>query len=146
LSTQELGSCHGINGSITLYHDRIAIRHGGSTHLHDVALAQIHAVIVERKSVVPFATLTLLAAALTVLVKYNPIWFLVNLPDKESTLVSLAALSAAIACAVPVVLRTAFVNVSVRSESDPVFVRLGFVRARPAKRLAKQFRELSAGG
>jgi hypothetical protein len=146
LSTQDLCGCHGVNGSIVLYPDRMVIRHGGVTHLHEIPLTQIRAVIVERKSVIPFATVTVLAAAATFLAKYNPIWFLVNLSDKDSTLVSFAALSIAIVFAIPVVLRSAFVNVSVRSEGEPVLVRLGFVPARPAKRLAKRFRELSAGG
>jgi hypothetical protein len=121
------------------------IRHGGSTHLHEIPLTQIRAVIIERKTLIPFATVTILAVATAFLAKYNPIWFLVNLPDKESTLVSIAALSVAIAFAIPIILRSAFVNVSVRSEGDPVLVRLGFVPVRPATRLAKRFRELSAG-
>ena len=146
MSTQELGSCHGANGSITLYPDRMVVRHGGLTRLHEIPLTQIRAVIVERKTIIPFATVTVLATAATVLAKYNPIWFLVNLSDKESTLVSFAALSIAIVFAFPVVLRSAFVSVSVRSEGEPVLFRLGFVPARPAKRLAKRFRELSAGG
>jgi hypothetical protein len=123
----------------------MVIRHGGSTHLHEIPLTQIRAVIIERKSLIPFATVTVLAVAAAFLAKYNPIWFLVNLPDKESTLVSIAALSAAIAFAFPIILRSTFVNVSVRSEGDPILVRLRFVPARPATRLAKRFRELSAG-
>jgi hypothetical protein len=145
LPTQEPCSCHGINGSITLHPDRMVIRHGGSTRLHEVPITQIRAVIIERKTLIPFATVTVLAVAAAFLVKYNPIWFLVNLPDKESTLVSIAALSVAIAFALPIILRSAFVNVSVRSEGDPILVRLGFVPVRPATRLAKRFRELSAG-
>ena len=148
MPAQEICSCHGVNGSIALYSDKMVLRHGGpaSTHNHEIPLAQIHAVLIERKSVIPFSTVTVIAAAATVLAKYNPVWFLVNLPDKESTLVSLGALSIAIVFAIPAVLRSMFVNLSVRSEAEPVLVRLGFVPVRPARRLAKRFRELSEGG
>ena len=148
MPTQELCSCRGVNGSIALYSNKMVVRHGGpaSTHSHEIPLAQIRSILVERKSIIPFSTITVIAAAIAVLAKYNPVWFLVNLPDQESTLVSFGALSIAIVFAVPAVLRSMFVNVSVRSEGEPVLVRLGFVPVRPARRMAKQFRELSNGG
>jgi len=144
-SAEELCSCKGIGGSITLFPDRLLVRHGGpaSSHPHEVPLAQVRAVLVERKSVIPFATVTVLALAVAVLVKYNPIWFVANLSDKDSTLVSLSALALSVVFAVPSILRNTFVSVSVSSESEQVPIRLGFVPSRPAKRLAKRFRELS---
>ena len=145
MSSQELCRCKGVNGSITLYADRMVVKHGGVTHLHEIPLAQIRAVLVERKRVIPFAAITVLSVAVTILVKYNPIWFLANLSDKDSTKVGIIALAIATASVIPVILRSAFVNVSIRFEGDPLMVRLGFVSVRPAKRLAKRFRELSAG-
>ena len=115
------------------------------SHRHEIPLSHVRAVLVERKTVIPFATVTVLALALAVLVKYNPIWFLANLSDKDSTLVSLGALAFAVVFAVPTFLRSTFVSVSVTSEAEQVPVRLGFVASRPANRLAKQFRELSVG-
>jgi hypothetical protein len=143
---EELCKCRGANGSITLYPDRMVVRHGGSTHLHEIPLTQIRAILVERKKVIPFATITVLAVAVAILVKYNPVYFVANLSDKDSTRVSVVALGIAIASLIPVLLRSAFVNVSVRSEGEPVLVRLGFVSARSGARMAKRFRELSSGG
>ena len=147
MATKELCSCQGAGGSIILFADRMLVRHGGpaSSHRHEIPLSQVRAILVERKTVIPFATVTVLALALAVLVKYNPIWFLANLSDRDSTLVSLGALAFAIVFAVPTVLRSTFVSVSVTSEGEQVPVRLGFVASRSAKRLAKQFRELSVG-
>jgi len=146
MSTQELCRCKGANGSIILYNDRLEIKHGGTTHLHDIPLAQIRAVLVERKRVIPFAAITVLALAVTILVKYNPIWFVANLSDEDSTKVSIFAFAVAMASLIPVALRSTFVSVSIRSEGEPGLVRLRFVPVRSAKRLAKGFRELSARG
>jgi hypothetical protein len=147
LSTQELCNCQGVGGSIILFPDRMVVKHGGpaSSHSHEIPLTQVRAVLVERKSVIPFATVTVLAVVAAILAKYNPVWFLANLSDKDSTLVSFAALSIAVLFVVPVVVRSAFVSVSVSSEGETVPVRLGFVSSRPAKRLTKRFRELSIG-
>jgi len=145
MSNEELCRCKGVNGSIALFPDRMVVRHGGSTHLHEIPLSEVRAVLVERKKVIPFGTITVLILAAAVLVKYNPIYFIANLSDKDSTRVSFIAIGVAIACMVPAVLRSVFVNVSVRSEGEPVLMRLGFVSARSAARMAKRFRELSAG-
>jgi hypothetical protein len=143
---EELCKCRGANGSITLYPDRMVVRHGGSTHLHEIALTQIRAIMVERKRVIPYATITVLAVAVAILAKYNPVYFVANLSDKDSTRVGVVALGVAIVCVIPVILRSAFVNVSVRSEGEPVLIKLGFVSARSAARMAKRFREVSFGG
>jgi hypothetical protein len=107
-------------------------------------LNSIRAVVVERKSVVPFATLTILGSVVTILAQYNALWFLINLAPSQIYLITRAGFSAVILCVILMILRLVFVNVSVRSEGGSTALMVRLVPLRPAKRLARRFRELSA--
>ncbi len=136
--------CRGLNGSIALYHNRMVLNVKGWTNSlsYELPVEQIRAVVVERKTVIPFATLTILAAAVTALVKYNTLWFLVNLTPESIGKMSSAALSLAIASAIITLFRTFFVNLSVAWDNKPTSFRVRFVPVRPGKRLANAFQEL----
>jgi hypothetical protein len=137
-------SCRGINGSIKLSKDKMQLIGGGlgSAQCHEVSYSDVLAVVVERKSIVPFATLAILAFVLALIAKYNALWFVIDLSRTEIFITSIG-LGIAILCAIPTILRLMFVNVLVRSSRGPLAVRL--VPIRSAKRLARRFSEMSAG-
>ncbi len=145
-SAEELIVCRGVNGSINLSKDKMVIRSEGfgSVQFREMDLSKITAVVVERKSVIPFATLTVLASAVTVSAWYNAHWFLINLTQQDILIITLCGLSAAVVCAIPMMFRLLFVNVLVRSEGEPNALIIRFVLVRQAKRLARRFRDLSS--
>jgi hypothetical protein len=140
----EAVSCRGINGSIKLSKDKMQLIRGGlgSAESLEVAYTEVLAVVVQRKSVVPFATLTVLAFALALIAKYNVLWFVIDL-SRTGIFITMIGLGIAILSAVPTLLRLMFVNVLVRSGRGPLTVRL--VPIRSARRLARRFSEVSAG-
>lgn len=142
MQEESIGS-RGINGSITLSHDKLTIIGVGlsSAQPHDIRFGDVSSVVVQRKSVVPFATLMVLAIIVLVIAKYNLLWFVVNLDRWEMFMVPIA-LAIAVLCAIPACLRLMFVNVTVRSRSGPLTVRL--VPSRSGKRLARRFSEMYA--
>jgi hypothetical protein len=121
----------------------LEIRSWTSAASYELPIERIKAVVVERKSVMPFATLTVLAAAVTVLAKYNALWFIVNLAPENVGRVSSVAFLAAAVCAIPTLIRTVFVNVSVTWDGQPATFRIGFMPVSPGKHLAMHFQELS---
>jgi hypothetical protein len=137
-------SCRGVNGLITLSKDGITVIGVGlgSTQPHEIRFGEVASVVVQRKSVVPFMTLMILAIIVLLVAKRNLLWFVLNLSPAQWFIVPIA-LAIAILCAIPTVLRSIFVNVTVRSRRGPLMVRL--VPARSANRLARRFRETYAG-
>ncbi len=138
--------CRGVNGSISLSKDKMVVRSEGFglVQFRELPLNKITAVVVERKGVIPFAILTLLAAAITAVAADNPFWFLFNLTQQQTLLVTTAGVFAAVVCAIPTLFRLLFVNVLVRSEGEANAMILRFVLVRRAKHLARRFRELSS--
>jgi hypothetical protein len=143
-SVEEL-NCNGLVGSIRLYNDKmlIASKEWGISKSYLLPIERIKSVVVERKSVVPFATLTLLSAIVAVVGRYNALWFLVNLSLTNSRILSATAIFIAALCAVPTLLRALFVRVSITWDGDPTTFHVGFVPVRPGKRLARKFQELA---
>jgi hypothetical protein len=140
---EESVSCRGVNGSISLSKDKMTVIGVGLgvAQPHDIRFSDVHSVVVERKSVVPFATVMILAIIVLVVANYNLLWFIINLYATQWFIAPMA-LAIAILCAILAVLRLMFVNVIVRSRSGPFVVRL--VPSRSAKRLARRFSEISA--
>ncbi len=145
-TAEGLVDCRGVNGSISLSKEKMVVRSEGFglVQFREMPLNKITAVVVERKGVIPFATLTILAATITALASYNPLWFLFSLTQQETLIVTTAGLSAAVVCAIPTLFRLLFVNVLVRSEGEPNALIIRFVLIRRAKRLARRFREFSS--
>jgi hypothetical protein len=143
--SEEPVSCSGINGSISLFNDRIRIVGGrlAVAETHEIACDDVSSIVVQRKSVVPFATVTVLLVILTLISEYNVIWFIDGLTSTNVFIppfsMGIAILSLAIT-----ILRLLFVNVSINSGQGSVVLRL--VTLRSAKRLAKRFSEISGGG
>ncbi len=147
-SKEESFSCSGLNGSLTLYADRMVINNTGLgfSKSYQLPIKRITSVVVDRKSVVPFASFTLLAAAMTVLTRYNSLWFLVNLSPENAGTASSAAIMVTVFCAIPTIFRMLFVNLFITWDGDPTSFRIGFARVGPGKRLARKFQELASWG
>lgn len=124
----------------------IASKEWGISKSYELPIERITSVVVERKNVVPFATLTLLSAIVTVVGRYNALWFLVNLSFKNSQMLSATAFFITVLLATPTVFRVLFVRVSITWDGDPTTFRVGFVPVRPGKRLAQKFQELATRG
>jgi len=141
---EEPVSCRGINGSVSLRKDGITIvgLGLGSVQPHEIRFGDVSSVVVQRKGVVPFATVMILAIIVLVVAEYDLLWFVIDLGRWEM-LIGPPALAIAILCAIPVVLRLMFMNVTVRSRRGVFTVRL--VPNRSANRLARRFRETYAG-
>jgi hypothetical protein len=144
---EKLLKCRGGIGTIILYADRMIIDESSWRIItsHELPIKRIKSVIVERKSVIPFATITVLAAIATVIVKYNALWFLVNLESQTTAWMSMAALAICVVLAIPTLLRAIFVNVAVTWDGKPSSFRVRFVPIHMGRRLARRFREVSAG-
>ena len=137
--------CGGLVGSINLYNDRMVInsKEWGISKSYQLPINRIKSVVVERKSVIPFATLTLLAAVTMLVARYNALWFLVNLTPQNAQTMSSYALLVSVVSAIPTLIRILFVSVSITWDGNPTSFRVGFVPLRPGKRLAQKFQELS---
>jgi hypothetical protein len=109
-----------------------------------IPLNRISSVIVQRKSVMPFITMTVLAAIVSVIVKYNSLWFLVDLTADISSKGSVIAFIIALSCAVLALSRILFVNVVITSITSETW-RVRFVTAKSGLRLASKFQELTEG-
>jgi len=141
-----LVKCRGANCSIILYRNGMIISEGVlSGRSYTLPLERVTSVIVERKSVVPFATVAVIAAIFTLVTKYNALWFLVNLTSDSVGKLSTLGILGCIVFAVPALTRALFVNVNVTWTGQPASFHLGFVSAKMGRRLARCFQELSAG-
>jgi hypothetical protein len=142
----QLIKCRGANCSIILYQRKMIINEGMlSGRSYDLPLERIRSVIVDRKSVIPFASATILATIFTLVTKYNALWFLMNLSSANTVGLSTIGLLACIAFAGPTIARAFFVNVNVNWDGQPASFHLGFVSVKRGRRLARRFQELSAG-
>jgi len=138
--------CSGLRGSITLDQENIVVdsKEFGISKSYQLPLGRIRAVMIERKSVIPFATVTLLTAVAAVVARYNGLWFLILLaPETAQTLAAIAIFAAAL-CAVPTLVRILFVSVSISWDGEPHSIRVGLVPARRGKQFAKKLQEVSA--
>jgi len=143
---EEPFNCSGLVGSIILHNDRMVItgKEWGISKSYQLPIKRIRSVVVERKSVIPFATLTLLASVVAVITGYNALWFLFNLSLKSAQLASSAALFVAVVCAIPTLFRILFVSVSITWDGDPTSFRVGFVPVHAGKRLVQKFQQSPA--
>jgi hypothetical protein len=145
-AVEEPFNCSGLVGSIKLYNDRMVIvsKEWGISKSYQLPIERIKSVVVERKSIVPFATIALLSAIAAVIGRYNALWFLVNLSPENAQVVSSTALLVTALCTIPTFFRGLFVSVSITWDGDPTSFRVGFVPVRPGKRLAHKFQQLLA--
>jgi hypothetical protein len=137
--------CDGGSWTISMDSQNIVLRSKGVLNKLEerIPLDRIGSVIVQRKSVMPFITLAMLAAVVGTIVKYNSIWFLVDLTADISSKGSVVAFLIALLCAVPAMSRILFVNVVITSTGSETW-RVRFVTAKSGLRLASKFQELAA--
>jgi hypothetical protein len=147
LPSPEEFTCRGLNYVVTLDEDSMILRSRGwvRSSSHELPVDRVKAVIVLRKSLVPYAAFTILAAIATLVTKFNSFWFLVNLsPDQEALLGNIAMLATAL-FAIPSVLRALFVEIVISWGGRPSPFLVRFVRAGQGRRLARMFDRLSSG-
>jgi hypothetical protein len=142
---EESFHCNGLVGSIRLHNDRITItsKEWGISKSYELPIERIKSIVVERKSIVPIATATLLSAIAAVISKYNGLWFLVNLSPNNSQILSSTAFLITVLFALPTLFRVLFVRVSITWDGEPTSFHVGFVPVRPGKRLAQKFQQLA---
>ena len=140
-------TCKGINYSVTLRSDKMIIKKAlwGKADFHELPVQSISAVIVRRRSIVPFAGFTTLAAIATVLVRYNALWFLVNLSTVAEVTSSTVALLATVLFAIPTIGYALFVDVAITWGSTPKSFLVRFVPAQQGRSLARRFHRISTG-
>jgi hypothetical protein len=107
---------------------------------HKIPIRDIRAVIVERKSIMPFATLTVLFIILSLALRYNAFWFLMD-PTRSGRISELSIL-AAFASAAPTLSRVLFVNVLISSVTGDSW-RIRYVSARTGKKLVAAFHNIA---
>ena len=140
-------TCKGVNYSVTLQSDKMIIKKalGGKADFHELPIQHVGAVIVRRRSVVPFAGFTALAAIATVLVRYNAFWFLVNLSTVGAATFGTIALLATVLFAIPTVGYALFVDVAITWGGTPESFLVRFVPTQQGRSLARRFHGVSTG-
>jgi hypothetical protein len=132
--------CHGWNYSILLESEYLVLQKCWRRRSSQkVPLREIRSVIVERKSVIPFATMTVLFLIVTIALKYNALWFLLDLTGDSKF--STAAFLIVLIFAFPTFSRMLFVNVQISTQT--AIWRVRFVPAQSGKRLVKRLQEFS---
>ena len=137
--------CKGINYSITLQADRVTIKRtlARKEETREFPIQELGAIIVRRKHVVSFAGLAFLAAVATIIVRYNALWFLINLTPAEETTLSTVTLATTMLILIPTVASILFVDVTVTWGNKPESLLLRFVPTKQARNFARQFHAAS---
>ncbi len=140
-------TCKGVNYSVTPRSDKMIIKKTlwGKADFHELPIQRISAVIVRRRSIVPFAGFTALAAIATVLVRYNALWFLVNLSTVRAAIFGSIALLATVLLAIPTLGCALFVDVAITWGGTPKSFLVRFVPAQQGRSLARRFHGASTG-
>jgi hypothetical protein len=140
-------TCKGVNYSVTLQSDKMIIRKAlrGKAAVYELPIKHVGAVIVRRHSVVPFAGFTALAAIATVLVRYNALWFLLNLSTVGAAIFGTIALLITVLFAIPTVGFALFVDVAITWSGTPKSFLVRFVPIQQGRSLARRFHGASSG-
>jgi hypothetical protein len=141
----ELYKCAGWNYAVTLdsSSERVIMRQTVGRRHYEVPMDRIKSIVVERKSVVPFAALTILSALTTLLIGYGPLPYLINLSPENMGRSTMIGALACMIFALPSISRLLFVNVYVSWDTDPSSLLIRFVTSHSGKRLADTFLEMS---
>ncbi len=140
-------TCKGLNYTVSLDEDSMTLRSTGwvRSSSHELPVDRVKAVIILRKSIVPYAAFTVLSAIAAVLTRFNAFWFLINLsPDQEALLGNIAILATAL-LAIPSVSRALFVDIVISWSGRPASFLVRFVPADQGRRLTRRFNRLSSG-
>lgn len=146
MSSNDSYVCDGGNYSVSMSPQTLVVRTKGWRHepQHQIPLNKVRSVVVERKSLMPVASLATLAGIIGVLVKYNVLWFLFDLNPDISGKISIIPFLTAMLLAVPTIERALYVNVIIASFTAETW-RVRFVTSNAGKNLAAKFLEFSSG-
>jgi len=107
-------------------------------------ISNVQSVVVERKNLMPVATSATLLAIIGILVKYNALWFILDLNQNMSWKLSLFAFLPATLLAIPTVERILFVKVIIACFNKETW-RVNLVRSSIGRDFAAKFQEFSGG-
>jgi hypothetical protein len=140
-------TCKGINYSVTLQSDKMIIRKSfwRRTDIQELPIQRITAVIVRRRSIVPYAGFTVLAAIATILVNCNVLWFLVNLSPMRAAEFGTVGMLGTALFAIPTLGSALFVDVSITWGGTPRSFLVRLVPAKQGRTLTSQFQGISTG-
>ena len=115
----------------------------GKSKSHELPLKRIESVIVQRKSVVPFAGLAALSITVAFVAQLNLLWFLFPLDPPFNSVASIPAFIAAVCLAIPAVARALFVDVQIAWDGRPKSFLVRLVLAHTGIRLARRFQRMT---
>jgi hypothetical protein len=147
LSPNKEFTCRGLNYSVALGPDAMTIgkTRWGRLDSHELPFSRISSVIVRRKSIMPFATLTALGAIATVLIRFNLLWFLVDLSQAEQAALSTIPFIITVLCAIPTASRALFVEIAISWGGKPESFLVRFVPQQQGRALAEKFHRAAGG-
>lgn len=93
----------------------------------------------------PFATLTALGAIATVLIRFNLLWFLVELSQAEQAALSTIPFIMTVLCAISTVSRALFVEIAISWGGKPESFLVRFVPQQQGRTLAGKFHKAAGG-
>ncbi len=147
MASGRLLKCSGSNYSIALdftAHEMVIHSRGIQvTKPYKLPVDRIRAVVLQRKSVVPFATMMVMSLLTTLILKYNGLWPLIKLTSENIAKSSMICAIVTVILALPTLSRILFVNISVTWDGEPISWLIRFVPARSGRRLVRAFPEMS---
>ncbi|HUO41825.1 MAG TPA: hypothetical protein VMU35_02535 [Methylomirabilota bacterium] len=138
--------CDGGNYSVSMTPQNLIIRARGWRQglQRTMPIGNVQSVVVERKNLMPVATSATLLAIIGILVKYNALWFILDLNQNMSWKLSLFAFLPATLLAIPTVERILFVKVIIACFNKETW-RVNLVRSSIGRDFAAKFQEFSGG-
>ena len=139
--------CEGGNYSVSMTAQTLMVKAKGWRQgvQRTIPLNDVQSVVLERKSLMPVASSAILLGIIGVFVKYNALWFLIDLNQDISWKLSLIAFLPAMLLTIPTVERALFVNLIIASFNMETW-RVNFVRSNAGRKFAAKFLEFSSGG
>jgi len=143
-SGKEVLRCRGLTHSIAFDEERIVLRNLVSWGPRSVELPvkQVEAVVVQRKSVMPFAAGAILAAIATVVLRLGLVGPQLNQTGFTDSLAE-ATWALVFLMLIPTLTRAIFVNVLITTQSGVESWRVRYVPAAAGRRLARRFHTVS---
>ena len=146
MSNVDSCDCDGGNYSVSMNPQNLLVRVRGWRQglQRTIPISNVQSVVVERKNLMPVATSAAILAIIGVLLRYNALWFILDLNQNISWKISLFAFLPATLLAIPTVERVLFVRVIIACFDRETW-RVNFVRSSVGRDFAAKFLEFSGG-
>ena len=146
MSNDDSYVCNGGNYSISMTPQNLIVRAKGWRQglQQTIPISNVQSVVVERKNLMPVAASAIILTIIGVVIKYNVLWFMLDLNQNMCWKISLFAFLPATFLAIPSVERILFVRVTIACFSRETW-RVNFVRPSAGRDFAAKFLEFSGG-